>query len=102
MGNKKGFFFFQDMDLLRVCLFLLITSISASEQCPEDDDFAKAVAHCIHPIKITNIQFYFDSNVTNIDNGIPIINTNMNDIEHEILENAPNFKSDLKRLVFKK
>jgi hypothetical protein len=99
----KSFHFFPDMHLFRGCLFLLLINISATwglddEQCSEDDDFAKAVAHGIHSIKINNIQFYFDKNFTRIDNGIPTINTNLNDIEHEVLDNAPNFQSDFKEM----
>jgi len=52
----------------------------------------------IHSIKINNIQFYFDEKFSKVDNGIPTLNPNVSDIEHDILDDVPFFKSDFKQM----
>jgi hypothetical protein len=89
------------MNLHKACIVfvaIVVAQALADDQCPEDDDFARAVAHGIHSIKINNIQFYFNEHYDKVDNGIPTINPNLSDTEHDVLENALFFKSDFKQM----
>lgn len=79
-------------------IFVMFLGAVSAQSCSDDDEFASAVAHGIHSIKLNDIQFFFDDNFTKLDNGIPTVNPNLTDGQHKILDNVPDFKSPFKQI----